>query len=209
MRPPAIGCCCSGVWKTGTGLGCRRCDVRQGKALGVELRLFGTSVGCTVSDGREFYLAVPSLGPCALMDCEHWWTYRLQPATGLRLPRPLLWWHCRLEEGGRSKDGGEGSLACAPLPSGDGRGFSGSQGGTRPSVEGAPNHLQTTWVWIGVSYLAEQPLRCDLLKVSLQDPPICPRPGRASQWARRNLAVHQVACWESEVRRTRSVSESH
>ena len=115
VRPPAIGCCCSGVWKTGTGLGCRRCDVRQGKALGVELRLFGTSVGCTVSDGREFYLAVPSLGPCALMDCEHWWTYRLQPATGLRLPRPLLWWHCRLEEGGRSKDGGEGSLACDGL----------------------------------------------------------------------------------------------
>ena len=42
-------------------------------------------------------------------------------------------------------------------------------------MEGAPNHLQTTWVWIEVSYLAEQPLRCDLLKVSLQDPPICPQ----------------------------------
>ena len=57
--------------------------------------------------------------------------------------------------------------------------------GTSPSVEGAPNHLQTTWVWIGVSYLAEQPPRCDLLKVSLQDPPICPQRGRASQRARR------------------------
>ena len=42
-------------------------------------------------------------------------------------------------------------------------------------MEGAPNHLQTTWVWIGVSYLAEQLLRCDLLKVSLQDPQICPQ----------------------------------
>ena len=67
-----------------------------------------------------------------------------------------------------------------------------SQGGTSPSVEGAPNHLQTTWVWIGVSYLAEQPLRCDLLKVSLQDPPICPLTGRASQGrARRPHSAHE------------------
>lgn len=49
-----------------------------------------------------------------------------------------------------------------------------------PSVKGAPNHLQTTWVWIGVSYLAEQPLRCDLLKVSLQDPLDSPATRRAS-----------------------------
>lgn len=52
-------------------------------------------------------------------------------------------------------------------------------------MKGAPDHLQTTWVWIGVSYLAEQPLCCDLLKVSLHDPLDSPATGRASQTVRK------------------------
>ena len=43
-----------------------------------------------------------------------------------------------------------------------------------PPWKGAQNHLQTTWVWIEVSYPVEQPLRCDLLKLILSIRGICP-----------------------------------
>ena len=45
---------------------------------------------------------------------------------------------------------------------------------------GTPDHLQTTWVWNGVSCPVEQPLRCDLLKLNLPFRGICPHRRRAS-----------------------------
>ena len=61
-------------------------------------------------------------------------------------------------------------------------------------MDGAPDHSQTTWVWIGVSCPVEQPLRCDLLKLNLSIRGICPL------WTGESLVFSFQGWWELSSR---------